>query len=190
MKEETPMTEETAPTPINQPESDDNRWRLCYEIIKDKYNFTHLTGRDLDEKTSKLVVFAGVVISLYSGFGGIIIKDINKNEVVYINKYYTLLAILAIGIILLISSVCYALDAYKLREWKTVPISKHFYDNYAQGKKNENDVLDNMTSATSEADGHNQKLLEDKAKRIERSIRLLFAGLFACVIFVFLSLLM
>lgn len=131
-----------------------------------------------------------MIISLYSGFGGIIIKDINKNDMIYINKYYTLLAILVIGIVLLISSVCYALDAYKLREFGVVPVSRHFYDIYAQGKEIENNILDSITSATADADADNEKLLTDKAKRIERSISLLFAGLFACVIFVFLSLIL
>jgi hypothetical protein len=168
---------------------EDGRIQLCFDIIKDSYYYTFKNRDNLDEKASKIIVFSGIIVSLYSGFGGIILKDISKTDVVLLNKYYLLLFILATGLISLIISILLALVAFKPEAWKSVPSPNTFIEKYAKPNKSKEEILGPLTSTMADTISINNEKNIRKAKYIKYSLYLLAFGLVISVIFIFTSLL-
>jgi hypothetical protein len=169
-------------------ENEENRIKLVYEIIKDAYK-SRLENKDkLDEKASKIIVFSGIIVSLYSGFGSIILRDIPKDQGI-LTKYYSLLLLLAFGLILLICSVYFGLRAFKLETWESVPDERHFLDEYAKKDKSIQQILGSLSTMIVEAVESNNIKIKNKVRYINNSFHFLVAGIVVCVIFLLLSVL-
>lgn len=166
-----------------------NNVELCFEIIKDAYYFTFKNRDNLDEKASKIIVFSGIIVSLYSGLGGIILRSISKTEAIYLNKYYFLFSMLALGLFALIISILLALRAYKPESWQVVPSTELFLEKYAKQNKTKDEILGPLTSTMVDTIKNNQEKIKNKVKYINYSFIALIFGIVISVIFIFLSLL-
>jgi len=168
---------------------EDGRIQLCFDIIKDAYYFTFKNRDNLNEKASKIIVFSGIIVSLYSGLGGIILKDISKTDIISINKYYLLLFILVAGLISLIISILLALVAFKPEAWLSVPSPSVFMEKYARSNKSKYEILGPLTSTMADTISKNDGKNIKKAKYIQYSLYPLVLGLVISVIFIIASLL-
>jgi hypothetical protein len=156
--------------------------KVCYDIINDLYDHTLNIRKDLDEKASKIIIFSGIITGIYSGIGGILLR--NPEE----DMSYPLI-ILAIGTVLMVSSIFYSIKAYELKKWKITPSPNKFIDTYVKTRTNKTDILTTMTSTMAEAIESNAKINNYKSIKIIRSLRLFFIGITMSVIFVFLIIL-
>jgi hypothetical protein len=169
-------------------DNDESRIKLVYEIIKEAYK-SRLENRDkLDEKASKIIVFSGIIVSLYSGFGSIILREMPKDQGI-LTKYNFLLLLLALGLILLICSVYFGLRAFKLETWKSVPDERHFLDEYAKKDKSKQEILGCLSTMIVEAVENNDNKIKNKVSQINVSFNFLLAGIVICVVFLLLSVL-
>lgn len=165
---------------------DSQRLKLCYEIIKNEYEFTFKNRANLDEKASKIIIFSGIVVSVYSGIGGLFLKDLSKTGTIIINKYNLLLFIFLLGISFLIISIFFALNAYKPEIWYNVPSAKKFHEKYVKKEVDIDQILDKLTSTTVEAIQGNQLKMENKVNCIKKSYWALRIGIVLCTIFIIL----
>jgi len=66
---------------------DEKKVELCFNLIKNTYEFTLKNWDSLDEKASKIILFSGIIASLYSGLGSISLKDMPRDEYFFPYKY-------------------------------------------------------------------------------------------------------
>lgn len=182
-----PLSEEE----LSEIASEQERDQLCFNIMKDYYYYTFKNRDNLDEKASKIIIFSGIIVSLFSGIGGIILKDISRTDILSINisKYSVLLIILAVGLISLIISIMVALVAFKPEVWISVPSPIAFMNKYVRSEKGKDEILGTLTSNMADSIDKNSKKNIKKAGYIKYSSYMLLIGLVISVIFIFASLL-
>lgn len=167
--------------------SDTDKLQLCYDIINNAYKFTFENRTNLDEKASKIIIFSGIIMSVYSGIGGIFLRDISQTEVININKYNLLLTILFLGVLSLIISIILALIAYKPEIWQNVPSAKAFHEKYVKEDADKEIILSKLASTTVKAIQDNEMKMNNKAKNIRRSYWALVIGIILCTGFIFFA---
>lgn len=171
-------------------ENQESDTELCFSIIKDAYNQSFKNKENLDGKAEKIIIFSGIIVSLYSGIGGIILQAAPEKEYIYLNKYYILLIILMIGLSLLIAAIIFALKAYKPESWQIVPDPRTFLEKYAKSKKTKEEILGPLTSTMVKTIEYNKGNIKAKVENIDKSFKLLIAGIVTSIIFTFSILIM
>ena len=82
----------------------EERIELIYNIIQDQFRLFWDNKNTLDKKASNVIIFSGIVISIFSGIVGILLKNLSETQgfYLYINSYLWLSLIFIIGTVLLI----------------------------------------------------------------------------------------
>lgn len=176
--------------------SADDKKQLCYEVVKNAYDFTFTNIDNLDEKASNLILFAGAILGLYSGFGQIVLSSVNKEKFFYINVYFfnnfnyynSLMTLLIIGLLILLTSIGCALFAYKLIDMFATPEALYFYNHYVVSDKDKYQILDSLTAALVSAIENNKPFARRKEVLVNWSFVLLWIGSIVSVIFVIIAL--
>lgn len=168
-------------------ESKTSRLQFCYDVIREAYNFTFQNRTNLDEKASKIIIFSGIIMSVYSGIGSLFLKDLAKTESIVINKYIFLVIVLFLGILSLFISIILALKAYKPEIWTNVPSAKPFHEKYVIDDKDKDFILGKLTASTVEAITFNETKLSDKVKYINNAFKALQIGIVLCAGFMFIA---
>jgi len=184
-------------TDNSEPISTEGKKQLCYEVIKETYDFTLARMDGWDTKANNLCIIAGVLIGLYLGFGKGILDSIDKTKVISVNlyffdgvKYYNLmLYILLIGLALLLASIGLALFGYRGYPVQAAPDSTYFYEHYATNEVcTKSNILDVLSTVLVETNKTNTRSAADKGYIITWSLIMLLAGSVVFVIFVFFAL--
>ena len=155
------------------------RDQLLFELISDTYNSEKIRNINLDNKASKLIVFVGIIISLLSSFGSLLLKDIPRND----ELYFVYLIIFILSLLVLISSIICGLRAYKIRKFKFVPVPDTMIK-WGKENKNKIDILRIISKERSDAVKKNKVTLSNKTKHIKRGYYLLLIGIILSLIFI------
>ena len=125
-------------------------YKIVRDIAEKRYQYTWDNKRDLDEKSQNLIIFSGVISSIYIGIATVFSGEHLMLKAVYVSVYNMLILLYSIGVLSIMCSIYYALQAYKLRRWaiatKPEEIFSIIYD-----KENLDDVLNSLSEQTCEA---------------------------------------
>lgn len=155
------------------------RDQLLFELISDTYNSEKSRFNSIDDKSSKLIVFVGVLIGLLSSFGSLLLKDIPKTN----EFYFWYLIIFISSIIILISSIICGVYAYKIREFKVVPVPDTMIK-WGKQDKDKIDILRIISKERSNAVKENEETMGCKIKHLKRGYNLLIIGISVTLIFI------
>jgi len=168
----------------------DESTELIYNIIKDQFLLFIEKKNTLDKKASQIIIFSGIVISLYAGVGSFLLKDMPKDSAFNLDiSYYTiLLSIFFIGTVLLISSIICALRAYDLRAWSLAPDPQRLIDEYGKTHSSKSKILKVVSGTIADTIEDNKDKVDDKVKFVKRAFRFLLLGLITYIVFMLLFL--
>jgi hypothetical protein len=140
------------------------RDKLIYEIITDRYNQELQITSDLDTKANNVTGFSGLLATLIAAIAGYLPKG-----------HYPLL--FAIPIVLLIISAIQGLRAYWVKTYKAIE-PKKFIDEYKD--KTAIETLREFTATTASNTKENHKVNERRARWIKwaSALLVLAIGLF------------
>lgn len=93
-----------------------------------------------------------------------------------------------IGLLLLIAAIIFALRAYKPELWQIVPVPRTFLEKYAKSEKTKEEILGTLTSTMVKTIENNEGKIKTKVENIDKSFKLLIAGIIISIIFVFATL--
>ena len=165
----------------DKPEDNENEERieLIYNIIQDQFRLFWDNKNTLDKKASNVIIFSGIVISIYSGIVGILLKNLSETQgfYLYINSYLWLSLIFIIGTVLLICSIIYALRAYNLRKWTLAPDPQELLDGYAKTNKSKSEILKSVSATIAQTITDNEKEVDNKISSVKKSFELFRCGI-------------
>lgn len=169
---------------------DDGSTELIYNIIKDQFILFIENKNTLDKKAGQIIIFSGVVISLYAGVGSFLLKDMPKDSAFNLDiSYYTILLVIFVsGTLLLIISIICALKAYGLRAWCQAPDPQKLIDEYGRTNSSRSQILKIVSGTIADAIKDNKDEVDDKVKFVRIAFGFLLLGLIAYVIFMLLFL--
>lgn len=173
----------------------EERIELIYNIIQDQFRLFWDNKNTLDKKASNVIIFSGIVISIFSGIVGILLKNLSETQgfYLYINSYLWLSLIFIIGTVLLICSIVYALRAYSLRKWTLAPDPQRLLDGYAKTNKSKSEILKSVSATIAQTITDNEKEVDDKVNSIKISFKLLqfgmvfYAAWIICIVLIYIG---
>lgn len=168
---------------VKKQKEDFERDKILFSLISETYNSEENRLNVIDDKSSKLIVFVGILISLQSSFGSFLLNDISKTAEFY--NWYLLIFILSI--ILLIASIICGLYAYQIKSWKIAPKAATMIK-YGKENKSKEDILRIVSQERSNAVEENAKKIKDKVKFIKYGFIFLLLGIICALIFIILLL--
>lgn len=167
---------------LNDQNAQLERDQLIFNLISERYASEENRLNIIDDKASKMIIFVGILISLQSAFGSLLLKDIPKTVELY--NYY--LASFILSITFLIAAIVCSLCAYKIRSWKIVPKTSTMIE-YGKENKSKEDILRIISKERSDAELNNDKI-RDKVKFIKCGFIFLILGVISTLFFISLLL--
>jgi hypothetical protein len=153
------------------------RDRFLFELITDTYNSEKTRNNNIDEKASKIIVFVGILISLQSAFGSILLKDVNTPF------YYIYVFFFLLGLIFLIISIICGIHAYRIQKWKDVPKTSAII-NYGIEDRDISSVLKIIAKERSKAVEENAEKMKNKTNSIKLGFTFFLLGIITTFIFI------
>lgn len=151
--------------------------KLCLELITDTYNSEKTRNNNIDEKASKIIVFVGILISLQSAFGSLLLKDIKSDF------YDIYVGIFLLGLLFLIISIIFSLNAYRIQKWKIVPKTSTII-NYGEEKKDLQSTIRIISKERSDAVEENAEKMKNKVKSIKCGLFFFLLGIITTFILI------
>ena len=121
---------------LNTDPTTEERDKLVYDMVYNRYEYEDQRTRDLDGKSSGIIGIAGIIISLQAGIAIFVAKEIPN-----ILHNFPFIIVFLSGIFTLMFSILSALKAYNLQKWNVVPDPKHLIEEYAKKNRNKIDIL-------------------------------------------------
>ena len=165
----------------DEPKRDKDYYKIIQHIVENQYNITWDNKIVLDTKAQNIIIFSGIIASIFIGVATLLIRDELTSKVIHINLYELIIVIFAIGIMLVIFSIYYALRAYNLREWKIASQPEEIVSAIDE-EKDINKILEDLSKLTCDAIKSNDAVCEDRAKKIDYAIKFLVTGILICAI--------
>jgi len=164
-----------------EPERDKDYYKIIQHIVENQYNITWENKRVLDEKAQNVIIFSGIIASIYIGIATLFFGDELPSKLVLINLYDIIIIFYMVGIVSVILSICCALRAYNLKKWDVASKPKEM-NSAIDEEKNINIILKDLSKLTCNAIESNDAVNEDRAKKIGHAIKFLVAGIIICII--------
>lgn len=165
--------------PENSDAEEIERDKLLFDLITDTYNSEKARNNNIDEKASKIILFVGILISLQSAFGTLILKEFQKSLF-----YYDYVIILGIGLIFFIVSILCGLNAYRIVSWKVVPKTTTMIKYGKEEKYDRRSILRIISKERSNAVEENKKKIKSKVQSIKLGFLFFLLGIIVTVIFI------
>lgn len=115
----------------NEDENDEERDKFIFDLICNRYNAERERSKILDDKSSGIINFVGIIMSLQGGLGAILITDMSRESAWFIR----LTDVFIVSIIFLTVSILCGLKAYYIRQWPIVPNAKYLVEEYVEKNK-------------------------------------------------------
>ena len=150
----------------------EERDKLVYDMIYNRYEHENQITRDLDGKSSGIISISGIIISLQAGIAIFAVKEIPN----ILHNFPFFIVFLA-GIFILMYSMLYALKAYNLQKWIAVPEPKRLIEEYAKKNRDKIDIIRLITKEICCAIYSNKIQNNEKVYFIKCSFLLLVFGI-------------
>ena len=163
-----------------QEDSENERDRFIFDLVSSRSSEEFDRIKSLDGKASRIVAISGIVLSLETGFIGVLLNNIPKGS----DFYITSRLLLIISFTFLVISIGISLRAYAIKTWKTAPNVEHLINEYAMQDRPLRDIQILVTKELAEAIKGNKGINEKKVEDIKHSLYALGLGIFAYFLFV------
>ena len=175
------MPESTSKEDSSEFDDSLERDKFCFELISDTYNSEKNRNNDIDGKASKLITFVGILVSLQSAFGTLLLKDVSSSF------YYIYVSIFLIGLLFFIISIGFGLKAYKIQKWKDVPKTSKIID-YGKQDKDLQSIIRIISMERSKAVEKNKEKMKCKVNSIKLGFSFFLIGIITTFILILLIL--
>ena len=164
----------------------EERDQILYDIFKDRFNSELNRIRDLDQKSSNIISFIGIIISIQSALGVFLLKEIPKSSF-----YWIASVIFAFGMLFLLVAMRYAIKSYWVQDYIDVPGDpKDVFENYCKTNSHKLRILRNFSIEICKATRKNRNINDNKVTNIKRSLQFLILGIGSDFLFIIVLLLM
>jgi uncharacterized membrane protein YoaK (UPF0700 family) len=166
---------------VSRPPDKENQ-KFIYEQVKARYEFEHQRSSDLDTKSSGLVGWIGLIISILLAGGATLFS--RQGEEQFTLTGFDLIVLIVLLSILMVS-LAFALMAYRISHYKLVPKPRHLADSYWNGSHD--NTLWQITRALIRATEFNEKENNKKVFRVQTSWMLFLVGIVLAAIFIIMQ---
>jgi len=176
-------TSENIKSQVEEDKKDEEKYDLDREtLLLDLMKFNYINedkrNSDLDNKSSSLIAFLGVMLTIQATMGVNVIDSLK--DVDYIG-YVVILFI--ISLIFYGLSILLFILAYKLKEFKSAPVADQLYKYGDEGSPQVNIVIE-VTGNLRNSINHNEKILDNKAKYMKAGFITLLLGILFTIMFI------
>ena len=163
-----------------QEDGEKDRDRFIFDLVNGRSSEEFERIKSLDGKASRVIAISGIVLSLETGFIGVLLNSIPKGS----DFYVTSRLLLMVSFTFLVISIGISLRAYAIKTWKTAPNVEHLINEYAMQDRPLKDIQILVTKELVEAIKGNKGINEKKVEDIKYSLYALGLGIFAYFLFV------
>lgn len=163
-----------------QENRENERDRFIFDLVNGRSSEEFDRVKSLDGKASRIIAISGIILSLETGFIGVLLNNIPKGS----GFYVTSRLLLIVSLIFLVISIGISLRAYAIKTWKVAPNVEHLINEYAVQDRPLKDIQILVTKELVEAVKRNKDINEKKAEDVKYSLYALGAGISAYFLFV------